>query len=240
MFGIRRLLLAILGSALLVAAGCGGSSDRRGYDVWEAEGLWSGTTSSGTFDGVVLDTGEYWFIYGSDRGARGVVQGNGYFSRSRFVSDNGADFAFGFDRPFSSTLASVVNPYVSIDGDVYLASRLERFYVGYDREYDFPANLAAVVGRRVGSGSTLLSAGDFIIDIDAFGNFSAVLAGNCEYGGRVIPSARRNVFDITLSGLQACRFVSSARGLMLIATDGRLVIMAVTPDRRDILYATAQ
>ena len=48
---IRRLLLAVATAALL--AGCGGSSHRH-FETWEAEGLWSGTTSSGgTFDGVI-------------------------------------------------------------------------------------------------------------------------------------------------------------------------------------------
>src|SRR5690606_7000517 len=83
----RRLLLALMATALLVLAGCGGSSHRH-FEPWEAEGLWSGSTSSGgTFDGVILDTGEYWFIFGTRAGAGSVIHGTGYFRRGRFHSD---------------------------------------------------------------------------------------------------------------------------------------------------------
>lgn len=237
----RRLLLTALAPLVLAAAGCGGSdSDRRDFEPWRAEGLWSGTTSTGTFDGVILDTGEYWFIYGSGGVARSVVRGSGYFNRGQFVSDNGADYAFGFDRPFGSTFSSVVEPEFSINGEVFLQNRLEAFSLAYVPDYRFPANPAAIVGRFIGSGSTLLSSGDFVIDIDDFGNFTASLAGSCSYGGRILPNRnQRNVFDISLSGLPSCPFLYSANGVA-IYTGGRLVITAVTPDQRDVFYAVGQ
>lgn len=240
MSGIRRWLLGVLASATLLLAGCGGGSDHRHFEPWQAEGLWSGTTSSGTFDGVVLDTGEYWFIYGSGGVARSVIHGNGYFSRGQFRSDDGADYFFGYDRPFFTSMSSVVEPEYSINGEIYLENRLEGFSVGYVPEYRFPANPAAIVGQWRGSGSTLLSAGDFVINIDAQGNFTAGLAGSCDYGGRILPNRNgRNVFDIAFSSLASCPFLFSANGV-LVATGGRLVITAVTPDRRDVFYAVAQ
>lgn len=238
--GIRRLLLAALAPVLLAAAGCGGGSDHRQYEPWQAEGLWSGTTSTGTFDGVILDTGEYWFIYGSGGVARSVVHGSGYFNRGRFVSDNGADYAFGFDRPFGTSWSSVVEPEFSIDGELFLQNRLEAFSVGYVPEYRFAANPAAIVGRRTGSASTLLSSGDFVIDVDPFGNFAASQAGACDYGGRILPNRnQRNVFDITMSALPNCPYLYSANGVAIF-TNGRLVITAITPDQRDVFYAVAQ
>lgn len=240
MLRIRRLLLAVFAAAMLTAAGCGGGSDHRHLEPWQAEGLWSGTTSSGTFDGVVLDTGEYWFIYGSGGIARSVVHGSGYFNRREWRSDDGTDYFFGFDRPFLTTIAARVEPEFSINGELFLADRLEGFSVGYVPEYRFPANPAAVVGQRRGSGSTLLNAGDFVINIDPQGSFTAGLAGACEYSGRVLPNRNgRNVFDITLVALPSCPILYSANGVM-IATGGRLVITAVTPDRRDVFYAVAQ
>ena len=150
---IRRLLMAVASAVLLAAAGCGGGgSDRARFEQWQAEGLWAGTTSSGTFDGVVLDTGEYWFIYGSGGVARSIVHGNGYFTRDLWRSDDGADYVFGFDRPFGSSLSSVVEPEFSIDGEIFLARRLEAFSVDFVPEYRRPANPAAIVGRRTGSG----------------------------------------------------------------------------------------
>jgi hypothetical protein len=240
MLRIRRSLLAVFASVMLVAAGCGDSDDHRHFEPWQAEGLWSGTTTTGTFDGVVLDTGEYWFIYGAGGIARSVVHGSGFFTHGQFRSDNGADYVFGFDRPFFSSLAAVVEPEVFITGEVLLADRLEGFSVAFVPEYRFPANPAAIVGQRTGSGSTLLVAGDFVINIDAFGSFTAVLAGHCEYSGRVLPNRNgRNVFDITLVALPTCPFLFSANGVM-VATGGRLVITAVTPDLRDVFYAVAQ
>jgi hypothetical protein len=239
MVWLRRLLLGMLATATLLLAGCGGS-DHRHYEPWQAEGLWSGTTSSGTLDGVVLDTGEYWFIYGAGGVARSVVHGHGYFSRGVFRSDDGADYVFGYDRPFFSSLSAVVEPEFSIEGEIYLENRLERFGVGFVPEYRFPANPAAIVGRWLGSGSTLLSAGDFVIDIDGQGNFTATLAGSCDYGGRILPNRNgRNVFDIAMTSLATCPFLFAANGVM-VATGGRLVITALTPDRGDVFYAVAQ
>jgi hypothetical protein len=238
---MRRVLAAAAAAVLLAAAGCGGGSDRRAYEPWQAEGLWSGTTSSGTFDGVVLDTGEYWFIYGSGGVARSVVHGNGYFSRgSEWRSDDGTDYFFGYDRPFFTTIAARVEPEFSINGELFLENRLEGFSVGYVPEYRFAANPAAIVGRRRGSGSTLLSSGDFVIDIDGAGSFTASLAGSCDYAGRILPNRnQRNVFDITMAALPSCPFLYSANGVAVFS-NGRLVITAVTPDRRDVFYAVAQ
>jgi hypothetical protein len=241
MWMIRRLLMAVASAVLLAAAGCGGGgSDRARFEQWQAEGLWAGTTSSGTLDGVVLDTGEYWFIYGSGGVARSIVHGNGYFTRDLWRSDDGADYVFGFDRPFGSSLSSVVDPEFSIDGEIYLGRRLEAFSVDFVPEYRRPANPAAIVGRRTGSASTLLTAGDFVINIDAVGNFTGAVAGGCEYGGRAVPNRNgRNVFDVSLSTLPSCPFSFSATGVM-VATEGRLVITAITPDRGDVFYAVAR
>lgn len=239
MLRMRRWLLGLVASATLFVAGCGGSS-HRDFEPWQAEGLWSGTTSFGTLDGVVLDTGEYWFIYGSGGVARSVVHGSGFFSRGRFVSDDGTDYFFGYDRPFLSTLNARVEPEFSIDGELLLEGRPQGFSVNFVPEYRFAANPAEIVGRRRGSGTTLLTAGDFVIDIDPQGNFVAGLAGSCDYAGRILPNrSGRNVFDIALTSQATCPFLFSANGV-LVATGGRLVITAVTPDRRDVFYAVAQ
>lgn len=240
MLWMRRLVLALLAPLVLTAAGCGGS-DHRHFEPWQAEGLWSGSTASGgTLDGVVLDTGEYWFIFGAGGVARNVVHGSGHFSRGAFRSDNGADYAFGFDRPFFSSLAASVEPEFSIDGDLLVTDRLERFSVAFVPDYRIPANLAAIVGPWTGSASTLLTAGDFAITIDPQGAFTAALAGSCGYSGQILPNrGGRNVFDIALFALPSCPFAYSANGV-LIATGGRLVITAVTPDRLDVFYAVAR
>ena len=193
---IRRSLLALFALLLLTAAGCGGSDHRR-FEPWEAEGLWSGTTrSGGTLDGVVLDTGEYWLIYGAGGVARSVVHGSGFFTRGEFRSEDAIDYFFGYNRPFLSSLAAAVEPYYSINGDLYLANQREGFALAYAPDYQTPANPAAIVGQWRGSASTLLLAGDFIITIDPAGTFTASLAGGCDYGGRILPNpGGRNVFD---------------------------------------------
>jgi hypothetical protein len=241
MIMIRRLLLVVVSTVMLVAAGCGGGDSHRSrFENWQAEGLWTGTTSTGTFNGVVLDTGEYWFIYGSGGTARSVVHGNGYFRRDEWRSDDGLDYVFNFDRPYESSLAAFVQPEAFIDGEILLAGRLERFRMDFVPEYRFPANPSAIVGRRTGSASTLLTAGDFVIDIDAFGNVSAAVAGGCSYGGRALPNrSGRNVFDISLSTTATCPFAYTYSGVM-VATNNRLVITATTRDSGDVFYAVAQ
>jgi hypothetical protein len=233
-------MLVVVSTVLLVAAGCGGDSNRSRFENFQAEGLWSGTTTSGTFDGVVLDTGEYWFIYGSGGVARSVVHGTGFFRRDEWRSDDGLDYVFGFDRPYESSIASFVEPEFSINGDVFLARRLERFSVGFVPEYRFPANPAAIVGRRTGSASTLLTAGDIVVDIDGSGNIAAAVAGGCQYGGRAVPNrSGRNVFDISLSTQSSCPFAYTYNGVM-VATGNRLVVTATTPDGGDVFYAVAR
>ena len=236
----RRLLLGLATAALLVLAGCGGSSHRH-FETWEAEGLWSGSTSSGgTFDGVILDTGEYWFIFGTRAGAGSIIHGTGFFRRGRFHSDDGADYFFGYDRPFRSAFSARVEPERFIEGDVYIADRLEGFSMGYVPEYRFPANPAAVAREWRGSATRLLTSGDFIMTVDANGAFTAALAGSCEYTGRMLPNRNgRNVFDITLSAVPSCPTLFSANGVAVV-TGGRLVITAITPDRGDVFYAVAQ
>ncbi len=236
----RRLLLAVMTAALLVLAGCGGSNHRH-FEPWEAEGLWSGSTSSGgTFDGVILDTGEYWFIYGTRAGAGSVIHGTGYFGRGRFHSDNGDDYFFGYDRPFRSAFSARVEPERFIEGDIYIADRPEGFSMGYVPEYRFPANPAAAAREWRGSATRLLTSGDFVMTVDANGAFSAALAGSCEYTGRMLPNRNgRNVFDITLSAVPSCPVIFSANGVAVV-TGGRLVITAITPDRSDVFYAVAQ
>lgn len=235
---IRRLLIAAATVALL--AGCGGSSHRH-FETWEAEGLWSGTTSSGgTFDGVILDTGEYWLIFGTRAGAGSVIHGTGFFRRDRFHSDDGADYSFGFDRPFRSALSARVEPERFIEGDIYITDQLEGFSMGYVPEYRFPANPAEAAREWRGSATRLLTSGDFIMRVDINGAFTAALAGSCEYTGRMLPNRNgRNVFDITLSAVPTCPGIFSANGVAVV-TGGRLVITAVTPDRGDVFYAVAQ
>lgn len=237
---IRRLLLVAVSMVMLVAAGCGGGDSHRSrFEDWQAEGLWTGTTSTGTFNGVVLDTGEYWFIYGSGGSARSVVHGSGSFRRDEWRSNNGLDFVFNFDRAFESSLAAFVQPEAFMDGTIDLAGQQERFRMEFVPEYRFPANPSAIVGPRSGSASTLLTAGDFVIDIDAFGNVSGAVAGGCRYGGRALPNRNgRNVFDISLT-TTACPFAYTYNGVM-VATNSRLVITATTADGGDVFYAVAQ
>jgi hypothetical protein len=237
---MRRMLLAMAASVLLALAACG-SSDHRHFEPWEAEGLWSGSTSSGgTFDGVILDTGEYWFVYGTAAGAGSVIHGTGFFRRGRFHSDDGLDYFFGYDRPFRSAFSATVDPERRIDGDIYIADRLEGFSMRYDPEYRFPADLREAARQWRGSATRLLTSGDFVMSVDINGAFTASLAGSCDYTGRMLPNRNgRNVFDITLSSVPACPVLFSANGVAVVVR-GRLVITAITPDRGDVFYAVAQ
>ena len=234
-----RRLAAVLVTAVAVTA-CGGGSDRRGLGPDYAEGLWAGATSSGgTLDGVILDTGEYWLVFGSGGVARSLVYGTGYMDRRTFRSDNGIDYFFGQNAPFASTLAADVEPEFRLSGSLYLANRPEGFDLAYVPEYRFPANPNQIVGTWRGSASTLTTLGDFAITIVPGGDFAATLSG-CDYAGRIVPNrGGRNVFDFTFASQPSCPFAFIAQGAM-VATSGRLVFTGTTPDRRDAFYAVAQ
>ncbi|MGE0801887.1 MAG: hypothetical protein AB7G13_34805 [Lautropia sp.] len=235
---LAAAVAASVAAATLVA--CGGG-DRARFGTEGAAGLWAGSTveSSGTLDGVVLETGEYWLVFGVGGVARSLVVGSGGVSGGTFQSNNGNDYFFGQAAPFASSVAADVSPENALRGSVYLANRLERFDMRYVPDYRFPANPNQIIGIWRGTATTLGTVGDIVFTVAPGGDFAATLSG-CEYSGRITPNRNgRNVFDFTFANQPSCQFVFAASGVA-VASSGRLVFTGTTPNRGDVFYAVTQ
>ncbi len=233
-----KRLLAITAIGMLAA--CGGSSDRVTLGPDYAEGLWAGQThSGGTLDGVILETGEYWLVFGANNVARSMITGTGYMDGRILRSDNGVDYYFRQAAPFASTLAAEVVQRQGMSGSMYIGNVLERFDLGYVRGYDFPANPNELVGSWQGSATTMATVDALTMSIGADGNFAATLSG-CSYAGSVVPRGNgRNVFHFVFENLPSCPYQFRAEGVA-VSTAGRLVFTGTTRDRQDAFYAVLQ
>ena len=234
--GLKRIAAV---AALGALAACGGGSERVVGPEY-AEGLWAGTTASGgTLDGVFLNDGRYWLVFGSNGVARSMITGSGYMRGSVFRSDNGQDYYFGQTGPYASTMAAEVNPQVALSGQIYIANILEGFDVRFVSSFLFPANPNELVGAWQGSATTLQTVGTLAMNIAIGGNFAATLSG-CDYAGAIRPNATgRNVYDFTFYNQPTCPYAFSAQGVM-VANSGRLVFTGTTVDGRDAFYAVVQ
>jgi hypothetical protein len=235
---VKRMAAAAALTALAACGGGGNSSPGPEY----AEGLWAGSTStSGTLDGVFLDDGRYWLVFGANGVARSMITGSGRMRGSVFRSDNGADFYFGQTPAYASTLAAEVNPQAAMTGQMYIANILEGFDLRYVPSYDRPASPNEIIGNWQGSASTLQTLGTLAISIAPGGTFTATLSG-CNYGGTIQPNRNgRNVFDfffLTTNPSQICP-AFRVDGVM-VSGSGRLVFTGTTPDRSDAFYAVVQ
>ena len=175
---MRSVNVAMSIAALFALQGCGGGGggDAGNADppaATSAEGLWSGSSSSGRSSiGLVLDDGAFWMIYmveGNDAIIAGALQGSSTSNNGSF-SSSGRDFNFEGLGVNDFTASGNYVEQKSLDGTIRYSGGTEYSFSGdYDSAYELtPRSLADIAGSY--SGTAVSSAGQefAVAEVSAF------------------------------------------------------------------------
>lgn len=188
-------------------AGCGGggggSNPTPSSSTLAAQGVYEGTTSSGTdFSLLLLDDGTYYTL-GGVRSSNGfvvsdLVEGSGTQSGTTFSSTDVRDFLYT-GQTLAGTLSATVGAGSGVSGSLTEGATRVSFNgappAGSTYDYNMPANIGSITGTwnlttLQGAGATLTVNGD--------GSFSGTTAG-CSFAGSIAPrSSGKNVFDVSV------------------------------------------
>lgn len=248
--------LAVLAATIALAACGGGGGGGGGGDAGNsgptAEGVYGGTIGEGTdrgdFQLLVLEDGEFWFMYGLNTAdafhVEGFLQGSGVSSSGTFTSSNTRDF-FGFvpDVPdvTVNTIASYDATARTISGTVSFPGFPVVFtggpIAGSLYNYDTAASLTTVSGAW---STTSLTGETVSINIADTGQFTANAASGCSFSGTVTPRpSGKNVFNVELTfGAAPCDHPHQvASGIAVaypLATGQTQLLVAVTDASRTV------
>lgn len=247
-----NVMNVVVGFFVVVAffgiAGCGsGGADSpvvQGPQSSTAEGMWDGTTNSGSkILGFVLDDGSYYAVYTDPNSTytSGVVIGNGNSQNGTYSASNTLDFYFGTSPYISS--ASVTGSYTSMqtfNGSLKWANNTSvTFNSTYDTRYNQTPSLAAIAGTYNGeivAGSSTIGP-DFDssqVVVNSNGSVSGKTALGCNYSGSVTPRSHGNIYNINiLMGPSPCDFAGqNLTGMAFYSSDnGNLIAMAPSANR---------
>jgi hypothetical protein len=172
-----------------------------------AEGVYVGTltgSSSSDFQVLVLESGEFYGLYGtnvsSSFAVAGFVQGLGVSDNSNnsFTSSNVRDF--GFLPSAASTLtstyaASAINGSLVTSGQTTTFNGARPSGTG-SFDYNAAATLSSITGVW---NLAVLGGGSAAVNIGAGGIFTGSTSG-CSFSGNITPRASgKNVFNISLT-----------------------------------------
>ena len=235
-------LLAALTLSLLLAAcgggGGGGGSSAPAASAGTAEGLWSGTLSSGYNASIlVLPDSSTWGIYSAGNTIYGAYNGTSTGSGSTF-SANITSFSFSTRTSASGSLSGTVNPGVSLAITSSTSGTTGNLI--YNTAYNTPASLAAVAGNYTGWGiskSTLAQTVTFTIS--SSGAISSSVP-NCSVGGSIAPSSSGKGYytvSTTYTG-SACALgngVTTTGVAVLDSSSGvnKLIVLTLNGDKSD-------
>ncbi|HEY6511173.1 MAG TPA: hypothetical protein VI032_04300 [Burkholderiaceae bacterium] len=222
--GVRVVTGATLLALGLVACG-GGGGDSTPAPGPTAEGVYGGTLSgstTGAFQLMVLENGEYWALYGTQSSSAfhvaGFLQGTGNSNSGSFTSSDTKDFG---DLPAAagSTSATYNAAAKTISGTVSTGAGSTSFaggpVAGSAYNYDAPASLGTIAGNWT---VTDLLGETIAISIAANGTFTAATNSGCNFSGTISPRASgKNVFDTALTfGSAPCALPGQpARGVAI-------------------------
>jgi len=196
-------LFLMLGGCGISYSGNGGGGGGGGNYAGQAQGVYSGTTTSGyTFSTIVLPTDKFYAIYGTVSGntllLTGLVTGQG-------TSGNGTYTASVTDFTHTGAISSgnVSANYVaatSLNGTLTESGNAITFTGTAEPAssftYNTSASLSAITGTWTG---TLLDGMSTTGTINSNGSVSGSSSG-CSFSGTVAPnSSNKNFFDVSLT-----------------------------------------
>lgn len=243
-----RTLGLVLSTVLAIAA-CGSDDDDGGGGgppppATTAEGAYEGTlTGSGSnaFRLLVLESGEFWALFGTQTSSAllvaGFGQGTGVSSNGTFTSTDFKDFsdmpatAGRVDASYNASSHSMSGTVSSSAGSVGFAGGAIASSL-YD--YDTAADIATIVGSWV---LTDLDGEALSLSIASSGALTATSAG-CVITGTAMPRpSGRNVFNLSLTfGGAPCDLPGqSATGIAVaypLASGGTQLVVAAVDSTR--------
>src|SRR5688572_12265649 len=201
---------ALVCALTMLVAACGGSgSDEAGTDppppppppTGTAEGLWSGTTSTGrTAVGLVLNDGTYWVLYslvGNSSQIAGVVQGTGDSQNGNFSSSDGKDFNFEGAGILSLTFDADYVAKQSFDAAIEYSGTTVSLPATYNADYDSNPSLSIIAGAYSGYAVTNGGAEAATATISATGAVTGASASGCTFSGVAAPRTNGNVYNVS-------------------------------------------
>lgn len=210
--------LSVLAVVISALSGCGGGgggdSPASPVAATTAEGLYTGTTTTGrTVTGLVLDDGTYYVLYtqvGNSTVIAGVVQGTGTSNAGTFSSTNARDFNLEGLGVLSATVSANYVAKQSLSGAVsYSAGGTTTFSSTYDPSYEAVPSLAALAGSFSGQVASSAGTENATVEVSTAGAISGSGASGCAVSGSVSPRARGNAFNVSLTfGGAPCLFAN--------------------------------
>lgn len=223
MNNMKTLVTTFIYAAIL--AGCGGGSSSSvstapasilgmttvstpvtSQVVSGAEGLWNGATSTGIkITGLVLADGTFWFMYNSPSDndvIAGAVQGNGRLNNGTFTSSNALDFNLDGMELDAATVSATFMTQQTINGAISYPdfnNQKVSFSASYNSNYEQTPSLATIVGTYAGTASEIDGPDMGTLTINAGGCFSFAGASACNVTGTVLPRAKGNVYNLSVT-----------------------------------------
>lgn len=228
-------LVASLGLTAMLAA-CGGGGDGGGTPNAVAEGVWSGTTSTGySLNLLVLEDNSFYSIFGTVAGGVfGVVgfdQGAGSISGNSFTG-SGREYLSN-NTSSAGTVNATVTTSTSINGTATSGAGSSTFATtpisNASYVYSNPAAIGDVSGTWTG---TMLDGSAATVSISGGGAVTGSNAG-CSFTGTATPRpSGKNVFNVSVTfGAAPCGLPGqTATGIAinyLLAGGARQLIVAV-------------
>lgn len=237
--------------ALAALAACGGGGDGSTEPVAAApataEGLWTGSTSTGrSMTGLVLDDGSYWLIYTLPNDGTviaGAVQGTSSSSAGTLTSHDGRDFNLEGAGVADFALSGSFSAKQSLQGEITYAGSSARssFTATYRDDYAKPATLAAVAGSYSGVSATKAGTEAASFTIAASGAISGYGDSGCRFTGTLRPRGAVAAYDVSISFLGGVCAMGTAtiQGAAFVdGSSGRLFAAALNATRVDgVIFA---
>lgn len=210
MANFKRNGVYVMASAAVLLSACGGggggSSDSASANapVLSAEGAWEGTLTNSTasnFQLLVLDTGEFWALYGRPVSGffavSGFIQGTGSITGGNLNASNAKDF--GFSPAVNQTVQATYTSS-AIQGTVNTGTSAASFSGAPLPTTNYTYARAALLSEIQGAWTLQGTDGSTVnVSIGASGAFTATSAG-CAISGTFTPRpSGKNVFNVSLT-----------------------------------------
>ena len=172
-----------------------------GNDPTESAGLWQGSTTTGreTY-GILLNDGNYWFIYTRVRDSSliaGVTQGTATSIDGTLTSTDGLDFSLEGSGVTPATITATYAPRNSLSGTIRYPNQSVPFSSRYVTVP--PAALSQIVGSYKGSAAAQGALESIDFTIGGAGEIRGTSASGCRFSGSAAPRTEVSVFNLTLN-----------------------------------------